>query len=129
MRAPKKIEPYYPDERELLRGNTPTMVLAVLRDGPLHGYAIAREVNRRTGDALRFKQGTLYAVLHALERDEWIAGNWETGDGERPRKVYAMTEAGQAELARRTVVWDRFAKAMARVIGDVTEEPNASQPA
>lgn len=105
------------DERELMRGNTPTIVLAVLRDGPRHGYAIAREVNRRTGDSLEFKQGTLYPVLHTLENEGWVVGTWEMGTGERPRKVYAITDSGQAELARRAVVWERFAQAMSRVVG------------
>ncbi len=104
------------DERELIRGNTPTMVLAVLRDGPSHGYAIAREVNRRTGDALTFKQGTLYPVLHLLEQQDWIAGAWEHLDGERPRKVYSITESGAAELDRRLQVWGRFSEAMQRVV-------------
>ena len=105
------------DERELMRGNTPTMVLAVLRDGPCHGYAIAREVNRRTGDSLQFKQGTLYPVLHALEADGLIAGAWEVGSGERPRKIYSITETGLAELERRAAVWIRFTDAMERVMG------------
>jgi len=108
------------DERELIRGNTPTMVLAVLRDGPSHGYAIAREVNRRTGDALTFKQGTLYPVLHLLEEQAWIAGAWEHLDGERPRKVYSITEAGAAELERRLQVWGRFSEAMQRVVAGGT---------
>jgi PadR family transcriptional regulator, regulatory protein PadR len=112
------------DERELLRGNTPTMVLAVLRDAPRHGYAIAREVNRRTGNALRFKQGTLYPVLHALERDGLIVGEWEHPEGERPRKVYTITPAGLAELERRLKVWNRFAAAMSRVVeGAPGEQP------
>jgi len=110
------------DERELIRGNTLTMVLAVLRDGPRHGYAIAQEVNRRTGDSLQFKQGTLYPVLHALEREGWIAGTWETGTGDRPRKVYTITETGQAEMERRAAVWDRFAQAMSRVVGVSSRE-------
>ena len=38
-------------ERELLKGNTPTRVLAVLKDAPLHGYGIAREIERRSGNA------------------------------------------------------------------------------
>jgi hypothetical protein len=46
--------------RELLKGNTPTLVLAVLRDGARHGYGVAREIERRTGDALALKEGTLY---------------------------------------------------------------------
>ena len=110
------------DERELLKGNTPTLVLAVLQDAPQHGYAIAREINRRSSHALRCKQGTLYPALHALERDGLIAGAWETGGGERPRKVYALTDAGRAELVRRVRTWDTFSHAIGQVIGGSSRE-------
>src|SRR5947209_4954078 len=112
------------NERELIRGNTPTMVLAVLRDGPHHGYGILREVNRRMGEILQFKQGTLYPVLYALEHDEMILGEWEHGEGERPRKVYHITPAGLAELERRLQSWASFALAMQRV----TEGAPDAQP-
>jgi PadR family transcriptional regulator, regulatory protein PadR len=113
------------DERELLRGNTPTLVLAVLRDAPLHGYAIAREINRRSGSALRFKQGTLYPALHALERRGWIAGEWELDAGERPRKVYRITEAGRAELERKMQAWRQFSSAVDAIIGAAPHEQPA----
>ena len=105
------------DERELLRGNTPTLVLAVLQDAPQHGYAIAREINRRSGDKLQCKQGTLYPALHALERDGLIAGQWEHAESERPRKVYAITDAGRKELERRVQTWARFSAGVAQIIG------------
>src|SRR5215470_11166232 len=85
-------------ERELLKGNTPALVLAVLKDGPRHGYAIAREIERRSGNALKFKEGTLYPALHALEREGAITGQWEKVTGGRERKVYTITPAGLAEL-------------------------------
>lgn len=118
------------DARELLRGNTHTLVLATLREGGLHGYAIVREINRRSGDALRCKQGTLYPVLYALEEEGLIQGTWQHADGERPRKVYVLTEAGRAELERRVRTWRRFNAAMEGVIGGVSqgEDPDA-QPA
>ena|SRR5438270_9882502 len=106
-------------------GNTATLVLAVLRDSPLHGYAIAREIERRSGGALRFRDGNLYPALHALERDGWIAGHWETPGGAPGRRVYTITEGGLAELARRTRSWDDFARGFGRVLGG---EPDA-QPA
>ncbi len=109
------------DERELIRGNTPTMILAVLRDAPQHGYAILGEVNRRVGDALKFKQGTLYPVLYALEQDGMVVAEWQHPEGERPRKVYTITPAGRAELERRVSAWDRFTTAMGRVIAPRTE--------
>ena len=103
-------------ERELLKGNTPTLVLAVLRDGPLHGYAIARAIERRSADALKCKEGTLYPALHALEREGLIAGEWQSDGGARERKVYRLTPVGQAALAERARTWERFAEAIQRVL-------------
>ncbi len=104
-------------ERELLKGNTPTLVLAVLNDAPLHGYGIAREIERRSGNALRFKEGTLYPALHALEREGMIVGAWSREGAGRERKVYEITPAGLAELERRTRTWTEFAAAIFHVIG------------
>jgi PadR family transcriptional regulator PadR len=111
-------------DSDLLRGNTPTLVLAVLQDAPYHGYAIASEIDRRSNNALKLKQGTLYPALHALERDGLIVSEWEIMEGERPRRVYKITEAGRTELARRMRSWSDFATAMTSVIGgDLREQP------
>jgi PadR family transcriptional regulator PadR len=107
-------------ERELLKGNTPTLVLAVLRERPLHGYAIAREIERRSDQALRCKEGTLYPALHALEREGLIEGEWREENG-RERKVYLLTPAGHAALVNRTQLWARFSTAIERVIGPEPE--------
>src|SRR3712207_1144294 len=103
-------------ERQLLKGNTPALVLAVLADAPRHGYGIAREIERRSGNALRFKEGTLYPALHALERDGLITGAWSGEGGGRERKVYRITPAGLGELERRTRTWTEFATAIFQVI-------------
>ncbi|MGV3722602.1 MAG: PadR family transcriptional regulator, partial [Actinomycetota bacterium] len=110
-------------ERELLKGNTPTLVLAVLRGGPLHGYAIAREIDQRSGSVLRCREGTLYPVLHALERDGLIAGEWRREEGGRERKVYVITETGAAALAERSRIWSRSTSAVERVL-DAEGEPD-----
>lgn len=107
---------------ELLRGNTPTLILAVLSGGPLHGYAIAREINQRSANALSLKQGALYPALHGLERDDLIVGGWEMGEGERPRKVYQITEVGRKELARRFKAWTEFSAAVESVLGGALHE-------
>jgi len=108
---------------DLLRGSTPALVLAVLQSGPAHGYAIAKLINETAGSPLHLKQGTLYPVLHGLERDGLVAGQWEHPDGERPRKVYVITEAGTADLARRTFEWTQFATSINTVLG-VKLEPH-----
>lgn len=105
-----------PMASNLLRGNTATLLLAILRDGPAHGYAVATEIARRSEDSLAFKQGTLYPLLHELERDGAIVSEWEIPDGERPRRVYTITDLGRKELERRLGVWRAFSRAMARVV-------------
>jgi len=103
-------------EHELLKGNTPTLVLAVLNDAPLHGYGIAREIERRTDNALKCKEGTLYPALHALERDGHIAGEWQRKPEGGERKVYAITAEGKLELERRVQTWKTFAAAIGRAL-------------
>lgn len=107
---------------QLLRGNTGTLVLAILRDGPAHGYAIATEISRRSDQQLQFKQGTLYPLLHELERDGHIASEWEIPDGERPRRVYTLTPSGFIEVEQRLEAWQNFTAVMARVTGASTDE-------
>jgi PadR family transcriptional regulator len=115
-------------ERELLKGNTPTLVLAVLRDGPQHGYAIARAIERRSEQALRCREGTLYPALHALEREGLIAGEWQPGPAGRSRRVYRLTPAGQAALDERAQAWDRFAAAVHRVLAGENQEGSDGAP-
>lgn len=101
----------------LLRGNSQLLVLAVLRDGPKHGYAIAQEIRRRSGEELPFRQGTLYPLLHEMERDGFIASDWQITDAERPRRVYRLTLRGEAEYERLLARWKRFSAAVARLTG------------
>jgi PadR family transcriptional regulator PadR len=118
-------------KRELLKGNTPTLVLAVLRDGPRHGYGIAREIESRGGGMLAFKEGTLYPVLHSLEREGLIAGEWQQEPGGRMRRVYTITPAGLTALDQRARTWQEFAAAVHRVLGgegDVGTEGAAARP-
>jgi PadR family transcriptional regulator, regulatory protein PadR len=102
---------------ELLKGNTPTLVLAVLANGPRHGYAIVREIELRSDRALSPGEGSIYPTLRALERDGHIAGRWEAQASGRERKVYALTDSGRTELARRELAWSRFCAAVNGVLG------------
>jgi DNA-binding PadR family transcriptional regulator len=103
-------------EREMLKGNTPLLVLAILRDGAAHGYAIAKEIARRTDKALAFKHGTLYPVLTSLERSGYIAVVDVEGENNRHKRVFEITSAGRKHLADRMMVWEKFSRAVAAVV-------------
>lgn len=102
--------------RDVSKGDIPALVLAVIAEGPCHGYAIAREVERRSGEVFRLREGSLYPALRALERDGLIEGEWEAAGGPA-RKVYVVTKAGQQELARRARDWAAYAAAINAFIG------------
>jgi len=116
-------------DRELLKGNSPTLVLAILRDGPLHGYAIAREIERRSGHALRFKDGTLYPTLHSLEADGLVTSRWDNPSTGQARKVYTITQQGGIALQQRLQGWQGFVDAVTRVIGGGVDGSPMRHPA
>lgn len=102
--------------RDLQKGSIPTLVLAVLSDAPRHGYAIAREIERRSRNALKAGEGSLYPALHALEGDGFIAGTWETQPSGPARKIYSLTDAGRSDLAKRAKAWKDYTSAVGLVL-------------
>ncbi len=103
-------------QQELLKGNTDTLLLALLRGEPMYGYQIVKEVNQRSSGYFAFKEGTLYPALHRLERARLIEGRWEdTPNGVR-RRYYFITERGKQELSDRQNEWRRFSHAMNSVM-------------
>jgi PadR family transcriptional regulator, regulatory protein PadR len=107
------------EQGELIKGNTPTLLLAVLAEAPRHGYAIAREIERRSAESLKMGEGALYPALRTLEADGWIESRWETSESGPARKVYAITETGRKELTRRVAAWKRFSSGVDAVLGDL----------
>ena len=99
-------------ESDFIRGNTPAMVLSVLRDAPSYGYAIAKEINRRSGEKLSLRQGTLYPALRGLEEKGCIVGEWSVGTGARPRRVYTISEEGSRLLVEMIDAWRALTRAL-----------------
>jgi DNA-binding PadR family transcriptional regulator len=88
----KEIEPLLP--------LTPAMfhILLALADGEKHGYAILKEVARRTDDKVRLSAGTLYGNLARLESAGWIAESDRRPDAvldDERRRYYRLTEFGR----------------------------------
>lgn len=109
-------------DKELLKGNVAGLILAVLEDGELHGYGVAREIERRSGAALSFKEGTLYPALHALEDKGLVEAQWETVERGPSRKTYRLTDAGRDDLERRRSLWARFSEAVSSIMTPKREE-------
>lgn len=109
-------------DKELLKGTLPLLVLQVVRTRATYGYELIRRLEASSGGAFVFAEGTLYPVLHALERDQLITSTWVTATGARRRKYYHITDAGRVELARRLAEWQAFTRAVDAVVEEASNE-------
>lgn len=98
-----------------VRGRLDALILAVLDDEPLHGYAVIEALRTSSGQALDLPTGTVYPALRRLEAAGWLAGSWSTVAG-RQRRTYRLTRAGRAALAAERADWARFSAVVSRVL-------------
>ena len=105
-------------EGEILKGHLDMIVLAALDGEPSHGYGIIQEIYRRSGGAFDLPEGTIYPALHRLEKAGLLSSRWTTAESGRQRRVYALTRHGHRALADHRAVWERFAGAIAGLLGE-----------
>lgn len=103
----------------LLQGTLDMMILAVLRNGPGHGYAIARQIERRSTGGLAIEEGSLYPALQRTARRGEIAGSWGFSETGRRARVYRITAAGRRALAEQEALWQRICRAVNGVLASV----------
>jgi len=75
------------------------LVLQALADGPLHGWAIAQALDRRSPAARTWDAGGLYPVLRRLEDRGFVAASWEDDPLGRRARRYGLTRLGEQRLA------------------------------
>lgn len=100
----------------LLHGALDALVLKTLARGPLHGYAIARFIEEKTGDTVFVEEGSLYPALYRMEGRGWIDAEWGTSELGRRAKVYRLTDAGRDQLAAELETWRRFSTGVSKML-------------
>ena len=106
--ADKRINP------QVLKGHLDALLLATLRGGPVHGYAIAQKLRLLSKGSLELPEGTIYPALHRLERDGLMKSEWAEVSGRR-RRVYRLTAKGRKALASKEHESDRLFRAIKAV--------------
>ena len=101
---------------DLLQGSLDVIVLKTLSWQPMHGFGIARWIQRATDDALQVEEGSLYPALYRMENKGWIRADWQLTENNRRAKYYRLTPAGRRQLAQASETWDTFAGAMAKIM-------------
>ncbi|HZW07024.1 MAG TPA: PadR family transcriptional regulator [Phycisphaerales bacterium] len=102
---------------ELLQGTLDVMILSVLKDGPLHGYAVARRIERASGGELAIEEGSLYPALHRLSKRGDLDAEWGETDTGRRARFYTLSRQGHKRLAEQATLWARVSAAVNSVLG------------
>ena len=104
------------NQKELLKGNTETLLLSLLAREPMYGYQIVKVMEKQSRGYFQFKEGTLYPALHRLEEAKLVQGRWGDAAAGTPRKYYHITAKGQKVLSDSLQEWERFSRAVNSVM-------------
>lgn len=101
---------------EVLRGHLDLLLLAIMQDGPQHGYAIIEALRDRSDGVLDLPDGTVYPALHRLEKAGLLASERREVGG-RPRRTYSITPRGKKALVAKRQEFTAFAQVVQRIVG------------
>lgn len=100
---------------ELLKGHLDSLVLALLEDGPLHGYGIIEQLRLRSDRTFDLPEGTVYPALYRLERAGAVTST-RASVGGRSRRVYRLAKLGRAALKESRRDWVQFSEAVSGIL-------------
>jgi len=108
-------------DKELIGASTRILVLTVLAREANYGYQIIKRVNDEADGLFVWQEGTVYPVLHKLEKDGLVRTQWQEAETGRRRKYYYITAKGRDALTEGSRQWDAFHS----VVMKLAENPNA----
>ena len=106
-------------EKSLMSGSTPMLILSLLKSGDKYGYEMVEELAKRSDDTFQLKEGTLYPLLHTLEKEKLVMSYTQTAPNGRDRKYYRLTPSGGEYLEHKEQEWQLFSAKVNAVLGFV----------
>jgi transcriptional regulator len=101
----------------VLPGTLALMILRTLESlGPLHGYGLARRIERISGDRLALNQGTLYPALLRLEQMGWVTSKLQASENNRRARYYSISRTGRRQLQVETNNWSQVSDIIAQFV-------------
>jgi transcriptional regulator len=103
---------------EMMPGTLELLILKTLERHrePLHGYGIARHIQRASGDVLQVEEGSLYPALQRLAVKGWVEAEWGVSDNNRRARLYRLTPAGRKQINEEVADFERLLEAILRVV-------------
>ena len=103
-------------DKTLLAGSTATLIMKLLEGQDMYGYQIIEELARRSDNTFQLKAGTLYPLLHGLEKKGLLESYEQNADSARIRKYYRLTNKGKKHLKEKTDEWKEYSSAVSKVL-------------
>ena len=97
-------------------GTLVLLILRVVSQGPLHGYAIAQKIRTLSSDQLSVEEGSLYPALQKALASGWLKAEWTTSDTGRQVRSYRITAKGLRQLETEQGDYQRRADAIAAIL-------------
>ena len=103
---------------EMMPGTLELLILKTLERHrePLHGYGIARHIQRVSEQVLQVEEGSLYPALQRLAVKGLVKAEWGLSDNNRRARLYRLTPAGRKQIAEQVADFERLLEAMMRVV-------------
>jgi transcriptional regulator len=104
-----------PKSNGLPPGTLILLILRVVRQEPLHGYAIAQKIRTLSSDQLSVEEGSLYPALQKAMANGWLKAEWATSDTGRQVRSYRITAKGLKQLESEQDDYQRMADAISAI--------------
>ena len=102
-------------DKGLMAGSSTLLVLSLLDKEYMYGYQMIEELSRRSNNTFQMQEGTLYPILHGLEKGKYLTSYQQQAPTGRMRKYYRLTRRGRELLEEKKAEWEAFRQG----VGDV----------
>lgn len=106
----------YNVDKNLITGSTTMLILKLLEDKDMYGYEMIDELSKKSNDLFSLKAGTLYPLLHGLEKKGMLGSYEKNSDSGRVRKYYSITKKGKIMLYEKQDEWKAYVSAINRFL-------------
>ena len=97
-------------------GSLSMLILRVLQNGPLHGYAIAQRIRQLSGEVLEAEEGSLYPALQRMLMEGWVTGEWGVSETKRRVRFYTLTKDGLKQMKHEIAEYEQVSAAIQGIL-------------
>jgi len=105
-----------PKPRDLFPGALEMMILRLVQQEPLHGYALVQRIRQVSNDLLQVEEGSLYPALQRLLKTKLLHAEWGVSATNRRVRIYRITPAGRKHLAAQVSSFEQMLEGISLVL-------------